>query len=164
MRNMTSQPYYVPLSPSYSLSVSEDGLSTGSSSLHSLQHGKRESGDPVSDFLADRLRIIEATIRQVLDEIAERERLHETTLKAIDEEEMLHKERLFQAAPHGSSVFTSGDPRRRAAIESELAALQKERRRELLTKFSDVGRLRGELRELLAEYWQEARRSRLIQK
>lgn len=144
--------------------MSERSLSTGLSSLHSPQHGKCETGDPVSDFLADRLRIIEATIRQVLDEIAERERLHKTTLQAIDEEEMLHKERLYQAAPHGTSVFTSGDPRRRAAIESELAALQKERRREQLANWGDVGRLRSELRELLSEYWQEARRSRLIQK
>lgn len=164
MPNETSKLYYAPLYPNYSLPVNGDSLKTGSFSLDRLQPDKCESGDPVVNFLADRLCILEATIRQVLGEIAERERLHKTTLKAIDEEEMLHKERLFQAAPHGSSVFTSGDPRRRAAIESELAALQKERRREQLASWSDVGSLRSELRVLLSEYRQEARRSRLIQK
>jgi hypothetical protein len=163
MPNETSQPYYVPLYPNYSLPRNEENSKLASCEPNSGRLAETSTGDPVSDFVADRLRIIEATIRQVVDEIAERERLHGEVVEAIDKDELMQKERLFQAAPHGTAVFTVGDPRRRAAIESELAALQKERRREEVANWSDIGSLRKELRELLAEYRQEARRRRIIQ-
>ncbi len=162
-QHMTSQPYYVPLYPNYSLPKSDENSKHDLSETLKPKSAHIVVDDPIAQFLSDRLRIIERTIREVVEEIASRERLNAKVIDAIGKDELVQKERLFQVAPNGTAVFTVGDPRRRSAIESEIAALQKERRHEDLAQWKDISGLKRDLRELLREYREESRRSRVLQ-
>lgn len=144
---MQSTNYYVPNYPNY---IWKPPSATSSS-------------DPVEEFFNDRLRIVRATIQQVLNEIETRETLSEQTLRKLDAEICEAGERLLQIAPHGSSTFTIGDPRRRASIEGEIAALEKEHRQEQISKWKDTAALKHELRELLREYMDEKRKEKALQ-
>lgn len=156
---MQSTPYYVPLHPNYRFNGSENASKPSSSVI---VPGFDAQADPVLGFLADKIRIVEASIRQVVEELDERQKLQESTIAAIDKESCVFKERLFQVAPHGSSPFTVGDSRRRASIESEIAALEKEKRHEKTAAFKDVASLKKELRELIREYLEEKRKERAM--
>lgn len=159
---MTSNPYYVPLYPNYSLQESDEKSKSAWSNPSTTTPDPYGASDPIAQFVAGRLTIIKATVREVLEEIDHRDQLSTRVLEAIDKDELLQKERLFQVAPHGSVAFTIGDPRRRAAIESELSALRKERRHEEVACWKDVNTLKRDLRDLLQTYREELRRTKVI--
>jgi hypothetical protein len=99
----------------------------------------------------------------VQEAIDEREALRDRSLEAIDQAMCAQKELLYQSAPHGSSTFTIGDPKRRAQIERELSALEAEKRKETTAAWKDVATLQKELRELLREKLEEEQRQRVMQ-
>jgi hypothetical protein len=147
--------YSIPLFPSYISNGNETALKENS-------HGLGHEPLPVEDFLAKKLRIIAASIHQILREIQQRERLSEQTIREIDEQLCQQKSLLHEVAPHGSSPFTLGDPRRRSTLERDLAALEQEKRREHLSAWKDVSSLKRELRELIREYQEEQRRQQVM--
>jgi hypothetical protein len=162
---MQSTPYYLPKYPKYSLSVSAEQSRQSFSAIRSISgpHSKvHDQGDTLDTLLSGRLKVIEAGIEQILEEIHGRETLHDSLLYDIDRDLCEQKERLYQVAPHGSSPFTVGDSKRRASIEKELAALKAEKRTESGGLWKDVATLKKELRELLREYEEEKRRQQVI--
>ena len=120
--------------------------------------------DPLDRFLAGKLSIRHASIAQVAREIQSRIRLRDRLLAAMDQDMARLKEKLYQAAPWGeSSPFSVGDGKRRAGIESQLSALEVEKRREETSAWRDVASLKKELRELLREYEEEKRKLEVMQ-
>lgn len=113
-------------------------------------------------LMAGKLRIIEAAIEQITNEVEDRENLQKVLLETIDNEICDQKEALYQVAPHGSSPFTVGDSKRRASIERELAALEAEKRKETCSTWKDIANLKRELRDLLREHNEEKRRQRVM--
>jgi hypothetical protein len=113
-------------------------------------------------FVAGKLRIVEAGIEQVIQEIEEREKLRDSLLEEIDNEFCRQRELLFQVAPRGSSTFTVGDPKRRSNIEKELATLESEKRRERTSAWKDIANLKTEVRGLLREHSEEKRRQQVL--
>ena len=164
---MKSTPSYVPFSPKYVCSGNANELKPSYSeisvpTLSGIERDVRQ--DPLNAFLSGKLRIIEHTIRQITDEITKRELLQEITLDAIDNEMCRLRTALFATAPYGDSPFTLGDPRRRAALEKEIASLQAEKRSEETAAWKDIAGLKKELREVLREYLEERRKQQVMQK
>ena len=164
---MSSMPYYVPCCPKYSLRENAADSKPSSSDIPmalpwevSFQTTNQE--DLLVSLVADRLRIMEAGIRQLIIEMEERKRLRDRMLDDIDQEICAQKEMLFQVAPNGVSPFTVGDPRRRSAIEKEIASLDAEKRAQETSAWKDVSTLKKELRELGREYLEEKRKQRVI--
>ncbi|HQN00965.1 MAG TPA: hypothetical protein PLL36_07820 [Candidatus Hydrogenedentes bacterium] len=118
--------------------------------------------DPLEMLLAGKLRIVEASIEQITQEIEGREDLRNSMLNAIDKELCQQKELLYQVAPHGSATFTIGDPKRRTGIEKAIATLEAEKRHETGSAWKDIAGLNKELRILLREHEEEKRRQRVI--
>ncbi len=118
--------------------------------------------DPLGMLLSGKLRIVETSIDQIAEEISGRERLRDRMLETIDKEICLQKELLYQVAPHGSSPFTVGDPKRRVGIERAIATLDAEKRQERCSAWKDIAGLNKELRVLLREQEEEKRRQRVI--
>ena len=118
--------------------------------------------DPFELFVAGKLRIIEASIEQIHQEVESREKLRDAFLEAIDKEICVQKELLYQVAPDASSPFTVGDSRRRGSIEKELAALEAEKRKETCSAWKDIANLKKELRALLREHSEEERRQQVL--
>ena len=164
---MTLTPYYVPFSPSYSFSTKEPALKPDSSAVAlpaalSNEFNLPLPSDPIEAMLSGRARIIEASIGQVLKEIADRETLATKLIEDIDREMCILKGFLYEVAPHGSSPLTVGDPRRRAALEKEIATLEAEKRREEGSCWKDVASLRKEMRELVREFLEEKRKQQVM--
>ena len=113
-------------------------------------------------FVAGKLKVLEAAIEQISQEIDDRERLRDTLLSKMDEAICEQKESLFQVAPYGSSPFTLGDSKRRSSIEKELGVLEAEKRRETTSAWKDIAGLKKELRLLLREYDEEKRRQQVM--
>ena len=162
---MQLTPYYVPhCQRSYS-GGSESSLKTSSLDHRSpiaLSFETRGHLDPLEMLLAGKLRIIESSIEQITHEIEGREKLRSSTLECIDKELCIEKESLYQAAPHGSSPFTIGDPKRRSGIEKAISTLEAEKRKETGSAWKDISGLTKELRELVREHSEEKRRQRVI--
>ena len=118
--------------------------------------------DPFELFVAGKLRIIEASIEQIHQEIENREKLGDAFLETIDKDICVQKEMLYQVAPDGSSPFTVGDSKRRGSIEKELAALEAEKRKEACSAWKDIANLKKELRVLLREHSEEKRRQQVL--
>jgi hypothetical protein len=113
-------------------------------------------------LLAGKLRIVEASIEQITQEIEGREGLRDGMLNSIDKELCQQKELLYQVAPNGSSTFTIGDPKRRSGIEKAIATLEAEKRKETGSAWKDTANLNKERRELWREREEEKRRQRVI--
>ena len=118
--------------------------------------------DLLSSFLSDKLAIIEASIRQVMSHISEREQLRDQMLAEIDLQSAAAKSLLMRISPYEGAPFTIGDPRRRSSIEKELADLEGEKRRETTSAWKDIAALQKELRELQREYLEEKRKQRVM--
>lgn len=146
---MNSQPYYLPVAPTY-LPPRNARLPTPSNS------------DPLEQLVSSRLRALGRSIDQVVEEIEGREKLGEEVLLSIDLQMSRLKEPLYQVAPFGSSPLTVGDPRRRSAIEKCLFTLECERRKEELGTWKDVSGLKRELREIVREYEEERDRAKVM--
>jgi len=116
------------------------------------------ASDPLEAFVQGKLRILEAAISQVLKEIQERELLRDMTIEDINRQQCELNTALMAVAPWGDSPSTLGDPRRRASLEKEIAALVAEKRHEAIAHWKDVASLKSELRELLREYHEEKRK------
>ena len=162
---MPSMPYYAaPYQKSNSggseNNLRQDSLETEQATVPFAEGLNRL--DPLEMLMAGKLRIIEAAIEQITDEIENRENLQRVLLETIDNAICDQKEALYQVAPHGSSPFTVGDSKRRASIEKELAALESEKRKETCSAWKDIASLKRELRELLREHNEEERRQRVI--
>lgn len=162
---MQSMPYYVPhCQRSYS-GGSESNSNTSSLDRKGptvLSSEANSRLDPLEMLLAGKLRIIEASIEQITQEILGRENLSVSMLNAIDKELCGERESLFQVAPHGSSPFTIGDSKRRGGIEKAIASLEAEKRHETGSAWKDIAGLNKELRILLREHEEEKRRQRVI--
>ena len=163
---MKSTLFYVPFSPKYvcSGSVSESKPSYSETSVPALSGIERDAWqDPLDAFVSGKLRIIERAIQQVTDEIQKRELLQEVMLDAIDNQMCRLRTALFATAPYGDSPFTLGDPRRRAALEKEIASLEAEKRGEETAAWKDIAGLKKELREVFREYLEERRKQQVMQ-
>ena len=161
MPSMKSMPYYVPCFPKYICSGSENNLNHNSSETclpTNLMLPGTVTSDPLEAFIQGKLRILEAAIAQVLKEIEERELLRDVTLDGIDNQMCELKTALMAVAPWGDSPSTLGDPRRRASLEKEIAALVAEQRHETTATWKDIASLKSELRELVREYHEEKRK------
>ena len=162
---MQLTPYYVPHCQRLCSGGNESGLKTSSSdrkdpiALSFESHGRL---DPLEMLLAGKLRIVEASIKQITQEIDGREGLRDGMLNAIDKELCQQKELLYPVAPNGSSTFTIGDPQRRSGIEKAIATLEAEKRQETGSAWKDIAGLNTELRILLREHEEEKRRQRVI--
>jgi len=158
---MKSTPYYVPYSPKYTCSGSANGSRPNSYEIalpQDLFLPQTLSSDPLEAFVQGKLRILEAAIAQVLKEIEQRELLRDVMLDAIDNQMCELTTSLMAVAPWGDSPSTVGDPRRRAALEKEISALDAEKRHETTATWKDIANLKKELRELLREYHEEKRK------
>lgn len=139
------------------------GAASSFGELPPEEPGLEPALDPLDRFIARKLTVTEAGIRQVAKEIEARIRLRDRQLQAIDEDIAHLKERLYQAAPWGhASPFGVGDAKRRGNIESQLAALEVEKRREESSAWRDVAGLKRELRELVREYEEEKRKQEVV--
>lgn len=162
---MQLTPYYLPQSQRLYSGGNESVLKTGSLdrkspiALSFESHGRL---DPLEVLLAGKLRIVEASIEQITQEIEGRADLRNSMLDAIDKELCQQKELLYQVAPHGSATFTIGDPKRRTGIEKAIATLEAEKRHETGSAWKDIAGLNKELRILLREHEEEKRRQRVI--
>ena len=112
--------------------------------------------------MTGRLAIIEAGIKQVDEEIDERNTLHDQLLEELDKQLCIQKEALMQTAPNGNMPSTVGDPRRRSALEKELADLEGDKRHEMIALWKDLASLRNERRTLLRELYDERQRQSVM--
>jgi len=164
---MRTEPYYMPHCPKYSFIANASELRLASSVNPFLNGpttaGDRQSTDPLDDLLTGRLRTLGQSIDQILEEVESRQRLGERIIESIDRQMCMLKEPLYMTAPFGPSTVTVGDPRRRTAIEKELASLETEKRHEEVGTWKDVAGLKRELRELWRDYDSEKQRSRVMQ-
>lgn len=164
---MRTEPYYIPHCPKYSFITSASELKLVSSGNPFLNGpatpGDRQSADPLDDLLTGRLRTLGRSIEQIVEETESRQRLGDRIIESIDLQMCRLKEPLYLTAPFGSSVVTVGDPKRRTAIEKELAALETEKRHEEVGTWKDIAGLKRELRELWREYDLEKQRARVMQ-
>ena len=161
MPNMKSTPYYVPNCPKYFCSGSENNLKPSLSEAclpANLMLPASLTSDPLEAFVQGKLRILEAAIAQVLKEIEERELLRDVTLDDIDNQMCELKTALMAVAPWGNTPSALGDPRRRASLEKDIAALVAEKRHETTATWKDIASLKSELRELVREYHEEKRK------
>ena len=162
---MKSTPYYVPVHPNYICNWSESSLKRNSSEIATATDRsflQNKDADLLSSFLSDKLAIIEASIRQVMSHIAEREQLRDQMLAEIDLQSAAAKSLLMRISPYEGAPFTIGDPRRRSSIEKELSDLEGEKRRETTSAWKDIAALQKELRELQREYLEEKRKQRVM--
>ena len=118
--------------------------------------------EPLDDLVSGKIVIIEQSLKHLYAEIEARQKIHDSLIEELDREHCRQMEALRQVAPHGSSPFTIGDPRRRSGIEKELATLENEKRHEQVAVWKDVGSLNRELRELMREFHEEKQRQRVI--
>jgi len=162
---MKSNEYYIPFNQNYISNENGNESKNDSSATcvpNALSFHSTNCSDPIAGFLTDKIRIIEASIKQVADEIENREQLRDRMLTEIDKQTCAQKEMLYFMAPHGPCPFTVGDSRRRSGIEKELASLETDKRREETSAWRDVSTLRKELRELFREYEDEKRKQRVM--
>ncbi len=113
-------------------------------------------------MISGRQTIIEAGIKQVDEEIEVRYHLHYRLVEELDRQLCLQKEALMQVAPHGNFPFTVGDPRRRSALEKDLASLEGDKRHEMIAVWKDVASLKSERRTLLQELYSEQQRQSVM--
>ena len=155
----------MPVHPNYICNWSESILKKNSSEIATATDRsflQNKDADLLSSFLSDKLAIIEASIRQVMSHIAEREQLRDQMLAEIDLQSAAAKSLLMRISPYEGAPFTIGDPRRRSSIEKELSDLEGEKRRETTSAWKDIAALQKELRELQREYLEEKRKQRVM--
>jgi len=164
---MRTEPYYMPHCQKYSFIASGSVLRPVSSENPCLNGhttpGDRQPADTLDDLITGSLRTLGQSIEQILEEIDARQRLGERIIESIDKQMCMLKEPLYMTAPFGPSTVTVGDPRRRTAIEKELASLETEKRHEEVGTWKDVAGLKRELRELWRDYDTEKQRARVMQ-
>ncbi len=153
---MKSTNYYVTNSPKYSSNASENNWKPGSSPA--VTTSSPPAIDPLESLVSGKLAIIEGGLKQVAEEIEERNTLHEQLVEELDRQLCIQTEALMQTAPHGNMPSTVGDPRRRSAIEKELASLEGDKRHEYIAVWKDIASLKRELRELSREFYEEKQR------
>ena len=157
---MKSTNYYVTNSPKYSSNASANNWKPGSLPAGTLS--EPPATDPLESLVSGKLAIIEAGLKQVTEEIEERHTLHEQLVEELDRQLCIQNEALLQVAPHGNMPSTVGDPRRRSAIEKELATLEGDKRHEHIAVWKDVASLKRELRELSREFYEEKQRQSVM--
>ena len=163
---MKSTPYYAANSPNSLCRGSASALRPNFSApvLPALaEYNPNTHTDPLEAFTRGKILILENIIGEVLKEIEKRELLMETALDTISNQECQLKTALMAVAPWGDSPSTLGDPRRRAALEKEIASLEAEKRSEETAAWKDIAGLKKELREVFREYLEERRKQQVMQ-
>ncbi len=167
MLNMKSTPYYVANSPNSLCRGSASALNPNFSApvLPAFpEYNPHAHTDPLEAFARGKILILENIIGQVVKEIEERKMLLDTTIDGIDRQMCELNTALMAVAPWGDSPSTLGDPRRRASLEKDIAALVAEKRHETTATWKDIAGLKSELRELFREYLDERRKQQVMQK
>lgn len=159
---MESTTYYTPPYLRQKSNESETGLTRNSSSSGPGSDFAGRKRDAWDDLLSGKAEIIRECIRQIEEEIEEREALYARTVESLDRQYLELKEALIQTAPYGSSTVTIGDSKRRSSIEKDISAIESERRREEVGAWKDISRLKAELRLLNRELLEEEQRERVM--
>lgn len=159
---MESTTYYIPPYLKQKSNASEIGLTPNLSNSGIGGSVSAQQADTWDNLLGGKGRILRECIRQIEEEIEEREALYERTVASLDRQYQELKEALIQTAPYGSSTVTIGDSRRRSSIEKELSTLESERRREEISVWKDISRLKAELRLLNREFLEEKQREKMV--
>ena len=157
---MKSTNYYVMNSPKYDCSGNGNEWKPGSSTAAALSD--TTSKDSLESLISGRVTIIEAGIKQVEEEIDVRYSLHNRLVEELDRQLCIQKGALMQVAPYGNLPFTVGDPRRRSALEKEMATLEGDKRHEMIAVWKDVASLKSERRTLLQELYSEQQRQSVM--
>lgn len=130
--------------------------------LSGAQATAEPGSDIVDTLLADRLAGLDANIERIRNELDARDRVHQSSLYGIDVNMMECRTELFgcdQWIPATNSLIE----RRRSQLEGKLLDLEREKRAEDMMNWRDRQTLLGELREVLTERRNAARRIDLLE-
>jgi hypothetical protein len=117
--------------------------------------------DPIHEFMEGKKRFLSRGIEDVLGLIHERVKIKYDLMHQIDYDSCKMKTHLFPLY-HFQVGLNPNVDRMRSNIDKELVGLEREKRMEEVACWRDISRLRGELREIMAEYSQEKRKDGLL--
>ena len=117
--------------------------------------------DPVGTFLSAKKGFLEASIKDLLAQIEERERLLHKHLYEIELETRENHRRLFEVDRWQRGFHPNLD-RVRSQLERLEAGIYQQRRMEEVASWRDVSRLKSELREVTREWSMEKQKELLL--
>ena len=117
--------------------------------------------DPIGTFLGAKKGFLEASIKDLLAQIEEREQLLQNHLRGIQTETLENSARLLEVNRWQRGFHPNLD-RVRSQLERLEAGFEQEKRMEEVANWRDISRLKTEMRELAQEWGMEKQKEMLL--
>jgi len=148
--------------PSY-FAKPEQEMKRGESNLEGIADGLSLAKwtDPVGTFLSAKKGFLEASIKDLLGQIEEREHLLYSHLREIQYETLANSAKMLEVGRWQRGFHPNLD-RVRSQLEKLEAGFERERRMEEVASWRDISRLKTELREVTQEWGMEKQKELLL--